>query len=473
MKDNRIKLLSEAPVTKAILVMSLPVVMGMMVQVFYNLVDTYFIGRLNDPYQLAAANIAAPVFMMMMALAGIIGTGAASYISRCLGEKNQEQADKTLAISIAICMVLGLVTMLAGILLLKPLISVLGASAETFKFTYDYVLIILIGSIPIMCNFAMGQLLRAEGDAMGSMVGMLIGTVVNIILDPVFIFVLGMGMQGAAIATVLGNSSALLFYCYRYASGKTLLKVKLSLFSFNRTIWKEIFVIGAPASLSQLLVSVSMIVCNNIAAGYSDIVVAGFGVSAKIIAIGTFIFMGFAAGCQPLVGFNYGAKNFERVMAIIKKGVVMTSIIGVTLSVFFGVFARTIITFFISTPEVIDAGTVILRALMLSLPFIGGQMLCRTTVQAMGKALPALFLSISRQGVFYLPLLFILNITFGFKGFIYAQPITDVLMLVISALILLSIINKDSLMHNEIEKEKTERKLKLEKSMLEPTHEET
>lgn len=129
-----------------------------------------------------------------------------------------------------------------------------------------------------------------------------------------------MGMQGAAIATVLGNSSALLFYCYRYASGKTLLKVKLSLFSFNRTIWKEIFVIGTPASLSQLLVSVSMIVCNNIAAGYSDIVVAGFGVSVKIITIGTFIFMGFAAGCQPLVGFNYGAKNLERVMAIIKKG---------------------------------------------------------------------------------------------------------------------------------------------------------
>ena len=174
MKENRIKLLSEAPITKAIFVMSLPVVMGMMVQVFYNLVDTYFIGRLNDPYQLAAANIAAPVFMMMMALAGIIGTGAASYISRCLGEKNQEQADKTLAISIVICIVLGLVTMLAGILLLKPLISVLGASAETFKFTYDYVLIILIGSIPIMCNFAMGQLLRAEGDAMGSMVGMLV-----------------------------------------------------------------------------------------------------------------------------------------------------------------------------------------------------------------------------------------------------------------------------------------------------------
>ena len=473
MKENRIKLLSEAPITKAIFVMSLPVVMGMMVQVFYNLVDTYFIGRLNDPYQLAAANIAAPVFMMMMALAGIIGTGAASYISRCLGEKNQEQADKTLAISIVICIVLGLFTMLAGILLLKPLISVLGASAETFKFTYNYVLIILIGSIPIMCNFAMGQLLRAEGDAMGSMVGMLVGTIVNIILDPVFIFALGMGMQGAAIATVLGNSLALLFYCYRYASGKTLLKVKLSLFSFNRTIWKEIFVIGTPASLSQLLVSVSMIVCNNIAAGYSDIVVAGFGVSVKIITIGTFIFMGFAAGCQPLVGFNYGAKNLERVMAIIKKGVMITSTIGIILSVVFGIFARNIISFFISTPEVVDAGTKILRAQMLSLPFVGGQMLCRTTVQAMGKALPALFLSISRQGLFYLPLLFILNMLFGFIGFIYAQPITDVLMLIISALILLNIINKDSLMHNELEKVKMEGKLKLEKPRLESSHDET
>lgn len=452
MNDKRIKVLSEAPVTKAILVMSLPVVMGMMIQVLYNLVDTFFIGQLNDPNQLAAANIAMPIFMLSMALATIVGTGAASYISRCLGNKQPEQANKTLTIGLAICIMLGTLVTLSGIAFLKPLITVLGASAETFVFTQAYVFVLLIGCIPIMCNFTMGQLMRAEGDAMGSMVGMLIGTVVNIILDPLLIFGLGMGLQGAAIATVLGNSCALLFYIFRYAKGKTLLRIKPSAFSFDKTIWKEIFTIGIPASLSQLLMSVSMIVCNNIAASYSDLVVAGLGVSLKIITIGTFIFMGFAAGCQPLVGFNYGAKNYQRVKAIIKKGVFITSLIGVILSFVIGIFATNIIGIFITAPDVVAIGTVILRALILSLPFTGGQMICTTTVQAMGKAVPALFLSISRQGLLYLPLLLILNTLFGMQGFIYAQPVTDVLMLLLAALVLRNIMRKDARM-DEMERE--------------------
>mgnify|MGYP001344736635 FL=1 len=443
MNEKRLKLLSEGPVTKSILVMSLPVVMGMMVQVLYNLVDTFFIGKLDNPNQLAAASISTPIFMILMALAGIIGTGAASYISRCLGEKNNEQADKTLSIGMGVCIILALVVMISGIIFIKPLITILGTSNDTFKYTYDYTLVLLIGSIPIMCNFAMGQLLRSEGDAMGSMIGMLIGTVINIALDPVFIFALGLETKGAAIATVLGNTSALLYYCYRYISGKTLLKLKPSYFTFDKIIYKEIFTIGIPSSLNQLLVSVAMIICNNIAASYSDIVVAGLGVASKIITIGTFIFMGFAAGCQPLVGFNYGAKNIKRVRAIIKNGILITSLIGVTLCALFGIFASYIISFFIPSPEVVDVGTTILRALLLSLPFVGVHMICTTTIQAMGKALPGLFLSISRQGIFYIPMLIVLNKYFGFNGFIYAQPITDVLMVVISILILRKIINKD------------------------------
>jgi multidrug efflux pump len=467
MNDKRLKLLNEGPVTKSILVMSLPVVMGMMIQVLYNLVDTFFIGKLDDPNQLAAANIATPIFMILMSLAGVVGTGAASYISRCLGEKNNEQADKTLTIGIGLCIMLGLVMMIAGILFIKPLITILGASDWTFKYTYDYTFILLIGSIPIMCNYAMGQLLRSEGDAMGSMVGMLAGTVVNIVLDPIFIFTLGLETKGAAIATVLGNTSALLYYCYRYASGKTLLKVKPSSFTFDKIIYKEIFVIGIPSSLNQLLVSVAMIICNNIAASYSDIVVAGLGVASKIITIGTFIFMGFAAGCQPLVGFNYGAKNFERVRAIIKQGILITSVIGVTLCVLFGIFAHYLIAFFIPSPEVVDAGTTILRALMLSLPFVGGYMICTTTIQAMGKALPGLFLSISRQGIFYMPMLIVLNKIFGFNGFIYAQPITDVLMVVISVFILRKIIIKD----HKLDQSKAKNEMIHEEQMLNPVFE--
>lgn len=443
MKTDRIELLANAPVTRAIMVMSLPVVMGMMVQVLYNLVDTFFIGKLGDPNQLAAANLAMPIFILMMALGGMIGTGASSYISRSLGEKRQDQADKTLTIGFFLCIFLGAIVTLIGLVFLKSLVTVLGASADTSGFASEYVLVLFLGGIPIMANYALGQLLRAEGDAMGSVFGMLLGTVTNIILDPIFIFAFGLGVRGAAIATVLGNLVSLIFYLGRYAQHRTLLQIKPKLFSFDRKIFREIFSIGIPSSLSQALMGVAMIVLNNIAAGYSDIVVAGFGVSTRIISTGTFVFMGFAAGCQPLLGYNYGAKNYPRVRAIIVQGVIITSVIGVVLSIILGLFARSITGVFTSTPEVVATATIILRALVLSLPFVGGQMLSTVTVQALGKALPALFLSISRQGLFFIPLLLILNALFGFGGFIYAQPATDALMLIVSSFILSGILRKE------------------------------
>ncbi len=442
MKTDRIRLLGETPVRKAIFVLAMPVVVGMMVQVFYNLVDTYFIGKLGDPNQLAAANLAMPVFVLMMAIAGIIGTGASSYISRCLGEDRKEQAEKTLATGLAISFGIGLVVTVLGIAFIRPLVSLLGSSSDTFPYAYTYVLVLVIGSIPVMCNYAIGQLLRAEGDAMGSMFGMFLGTVLNIVLDPLLIFVFKMGVGGAAIATVLGNTASLLFYLYRYHKRKTLLRIHPKLVSFEKVIMREIFTIGVPASLSQAFMGASMVVLNNIAASYSDIVVAGLGVSLRIITIGTFIFMGIAAGCQPLIGFNYGARNLKRVRSVVLNGMAITTIVGVVLGGLIWIFARPVIGIFSSVEEVRDSGMIILRALVISLPFVGGQMLCTITVQAMGKAIPALFLSISRQGLIFLPLLFLLDALFGFKGFIFAQPITDILMLLISFTLLSVILRK-------------------------------
>ncbi|MGL4607065.1 MAG: MATE family efflux transporter [Eubacteriaceae bacterium] len=443
MDDKRITLLKEAPVTRAIFKLSIPVVMGMMVQVLYNLVDTFFIGQLGDPNQLAAAAITTPVFMMMMAIAGIVSTGAASYISRCLGADKKKEANRTLSIGLGICILLGMLVMAFGFAFISPLIKGLGASQETFGFTYEYIFVLLLGTLAIMGNYSIGQLLRAEGSVMPSMIGMMIGTLANIILDPIFIFGMGMGIKGAAIATVLGNVFALIYYLICYSKGKTLLQINVKDFGFDKKIWKEIFVIGIPATLSQVLMSVAMVVCNNIAGTYSDIVLAGMGVASKVMTIGTFVFMGFAAGCQPLVGYNYGAKNFHRVKEIIKKAIIITSLIGIGLTVTFGIFAQGIMTIFTSSQEVIEAGAIILRALMWSLPFVGGQMLCATTVQSMGKALPALIISIARQGILYIPFLLLFDQIFGFNGFIYAQPITDALMIVISGGILLSIIHKE------------------------------
>lgn len=447
MEDKKIRLLRDEKVSKAILKLSIPMVMGMMIQVLYNLVDTYFIGMLNDANQLAAANISLPVFMMLMAIAGIVGSGSSSYISRCLGNKDYEEANKTISIATGILIIMSIIVMIAGIFMSPNIAKGLGANEATFNYTYKYIFIMFIGAIPVMCSYALGQLLRSEGNIMQSVIGLTLGTVVNIGLDPVFIFGLKMEITGAAIATIIGQTSTLLYFMYAFLKGKTTLKINLKKFKYDKNIFKEIFTIGVPASLNQMLMGVATVIVNNIAVGYGTLTVAGMGVAMKIMTIGTFVFMGFSAGCQPLVGYNYGCNNIPRVKEIIKKGIIITSIIGLSLALIFGVFANSLIGLFTSEPEVINKGAIILRALIISLPFVGGQMISTTSAQSMGKVVVAFILSISRQGLLYMPLLIILNKVFGFSGFIYAQPITDMIMLTFSAILLFKVMPKEDNSH--------------------------
>ncbi len=444
MEDKKIRLLRDEKVSKAILKLSIPMVMGMMIQVLYNLVDTYFIGMLNDPNQLAAANISLPVFMMLMAIAGIVGSGSSSYISRCLGDKDYEEANNTISIAAGILIIMSIIVMIGGIFMSPNIARVLGANDATFDYTYKYIVIMFIGAIPVMCSYALGQLLRSEGNIMQSVIGLTLGTVINIVLDPIFIFGFNMDITGAAIATVIGQTSTLIYFTYAFLSGKTTLKIDLKKFKYDKNIFKEIFTIGVPASLNQMLMGVATVIANNIAISYGTLTVAGMGVAMKIMTIGTFVFMGFSAGCQPLVGYNYGCGNIPRVKEIIKKGVIITSIIGMSLALIFGVFANSLIGLFTSDAEVINKGATILRALVISLPFVGGQMISTISAQSMGKVVVAFILSISRQGILYMPLLVILNKLFGFSGFIYAQPITDMIMLTFSSILLFKVMPKDS-----------------------------
>lgn len=443
MNNKNIDLLANQPVSKAIIKLSIPMVMGMMVQVFYNLVDTYFVGLLNDSNQLAAANISLPIFMLLMGIASIIGTGASSYISRCLGMKNHEEANKTTSISAGLLLIIAVVVTIVGVIFSKQLVNALGASGDTYIYTYQYVIIMLIGAIFVMGNFAFGQLLRAEGNAIKSMMGMLIGTVLNIVLDPIFIFTFDLGVAGAALATIIGNAVGFIYYLSCFAKGSTVLKIKLKLFSLDKNILGEIFKIGLPSSFNQILMGCATVVANNIAISYGTETVAGMGVATKIIMIGTFVFIGFSTGCQPIIGYSYGANNIERVKEVIKTGTNITFVVGVVLFGILGLSSSFLIGLFTNDVEVIDKGTTILRALMWSLPFLGGQMIATATAQSMGKAIPAMILSISRQGILYIPLLLILNATLGFNGFIYAQPITDIIMRVLSSIYIASILKNE------------------------------
>lgn len=329
----------------------------------------------------------------------------------------------------------------------------LGANDATFDYTYKYVLIMFIGSIPVMCSYALGQLLRSEGNIMQSVIGLTLGTVVNIVLDPILIFVFKLEIGGAAIATVIGQMATLIYFTYAFLRGKTTLKINLKKFKYDKDIFKEIFTIGVPASLNQMLMGVATVIANNIAVEYGTLTVAGMGVAMKIMTIGTFVFMGFSAGCQPLVGYNYGCGNIPRVKEIIKKGIIITSIIGISLALIFGVFANSLIGFFASDAEVINKGAIILRALIISLPFVGGQMVSTTAAQSMGKVIVAFILSISRQGILYMPLLVVLNKLFGFSGFIYAQPITDAVMIIFSSILLFRVMSKNNIDEHSIVEE--------------------
>lgn len=441
---KRISILKDMPVRKAILTMSLPVVFGMMVQVLYNLVDTWFIGRLNDAAQLAAANIASPVFIMQMAIAGIVGTGAASYISRCLGEDSHENANKTLSIGIVLAVVLGLILASFGLIFINPIVSFLGADTDVFPYAKGYSLIMIVCSPIVVANFAIGQLMRAEGAAMPSIVGMMIGTIINIILDPILIFVFKLGVQGAAAATVMGNLCALIYYIFFYAQGKSLVKFVLKKAKWESHIMAEIFKIGIPATLNQALMSFALIICNNLAGTYGTDAIAGMGISTKLLYACTFIFMGFGAGTQPLVGYSYGAKNFARVKSIIKNGLAITELIGVVFLILFGVFAPQLVGLFTNLSSVSEWGIQALRIQIALFVIVGPQMIANTSVQAFGKGGAALLISICRQGLFFMPLLFLFNHLAGFKGLMAAQPVADCFTALLALSILAYVIHKES-----------------------------
>ncbi|MDO5156319.1 MAG: MATE family efflux transporter [Eubacteriales bacterium] len=435
--DHRIYIMAEEKPSKAILKMGVPVTMGMLFMVVYNLVDTYFVGLLHNDYQLAATNLAYPVMMIMVAVASIVGNGGASYIARCIGAQKKEEANHTLTIGFELIVISSVIIAVVGLLCLNPIVTILGAKENTFLYTKEYVLVMFVGAIFTMGNYAIGQLLRSEGSTMYSMVGMIAGTVANIILDPVFIFGFKMEIKGAAIATVLGNAVGVLVFIWFYIRKKTMLTPSVKLLHMDLQIIKEIMWVGIPHTLEQIFTTTAMIVNNNLASGYGELTVAAMGISNKIMSFGNYIYQGFAAGAQPLMGYNYGAKNFSRMKVLIRSGVVVISSIEVCIMVVFGIFAPYLIGIFTDSTEVISIGAKTLRAAMLMLPFVGGTSMARNTFNSMGKPLYSFGITIVRQLILYIPALLLFNSLWGYTGLIHAQPVEEMVCMVLSLLLLL------------------------------------
>ena len=443
-EDRRIYILSREKPAKAVISLGVPLIAGMFIMVLYNLVDTYFIGLMDDDYRLAAVNLAYPVMMITVAVSNTVGAGASSLIARSLGAGDTERAERTLTTGFVLTGINSLVVTSAGLIFLSPIVSALGAQSNTFDYTSEYVSVLLIGSVLTMGSYTAGALLRSEGSVKISVIGMMLGTLANIALDPLFIFTFGMGIRGAAIATVLGNGISLGTSLFFYFRGKTLLRPRLRFIRPAAAIVKEIFWVGIPAALETLLTSAAYIINNNLAVGYGELTVAAMGVAQKIMTLGNYIYQGFASGAQPLMGYNYGAKNYKRMLAVLRSGIIVVSLTELAVMTVYGIFAPELIGIFSDTDEVVRIGARVLRTLMCILPFVGATSMSRMSFQAMGKPQFAFVITLIRQLFLYVPLLLILNSIFGFGGIIWAQPVTEVIMMTVSVTLLYRMIRSEA-----------------------------
>ena len=442
MTDQKIELFENYPVSKALITLALPTILGMLVNVFYNMVDTFFVGQTGDSNQVAAVSLCMPIYLLLMAFGNIFGIGGGSYISRKLGIKDYDSVKKISSFSFYASIIVGFVSMAIYIIFMKDILKISGASPNTYQFSKDYLVIVAFGAPFVVNQMAMGQIVRAEGSSKEAMIGMMIGTVVNIVLDPIMILYMNMGVAGAALATIIGNACSTFYYIYHIVRKKSFLSIHFKDFSMNKDILANVFSIGIPVSINNILMSASNVLINNFAAAYSDNVVAGLGVAQRIFTLVILVFIGLSQGLQPFVGYNFAAKNYKRMNSAIKLSCVISVIIGFLLLGLSLIFGRWSVSVFINNEEVIDYGFKFLIASYAIAPIIGFQFVFMSTFQALGKSIPSLVLSLSRQGIAFVPTILIGTKLFGINGIIWSQPIADIVSVALATVMYIYIYRK-------------------------------
>ena len=438
MTDKSYKLENEK-MSKLLMNLSLPATIAMIVNALYNITDTIFIGRGIGYLGIGGLTIAFPVQMLIMAIAQMVGIGAASIISRSLGAKDIEKADHVAGNSFLSVGILGVSMCVLGLVFIDPLLRIFGATDTLLPYAKEYLQVILIGSIYFPFAVSTNNLIRAEGNAKVAMFSMLIGTILNIILDYIFIFPLNMGIRGAALATILSQLVSVVYILVYIYGGHSSLKVKLHHLKPEWKILREIMAIGFPSFARQASGSVIAIILNNSLAFYGgDLAISIYGIVNRVTM---FLFMplfGVVQGMQPIAGFNYGAKRFDRVKEVVKLSIIVTTIFA-TVGTFIGeLFPGFIIGVFDDDPELIKNGAFALRLIISMIPIIGVQIIGAALFQSLGKAIPSLLLTLSRQVLLLIPLVLILPRVFGLGllGIWISVPIADFFATIITIFLL-------------------------------------
>jgi len=441
MRNDKTELFETMPVGKALLTMAIPTIISQLITMIYNLADTFFIGMSNDPYKVAAASVVGVLFFMLNALANLFGVGGGSLLSRLLGEKREQDARRVGAFSIYGSLVIAGVYSLVCFLFTEPLARLLGASDNTVGYASSYLLwVVVIGGIPSTLGLTMSHLLRSAGYSKESGTGLAIGGISNIILDPLFMFVLlpeGNEVTGAALATMLSNVITLGFFLitYRRLSGKSVLTVSPRYANLPKDLIRGIFSIGLPSALTALLANITSIIKNNLTAGYGDIELAAYGIVMKADMLPLNIGMGLCQGMMPLVAYNYASKNYPRMKSFTRAAQIAGMATACVFIILFEIFAYQIVWIFIRDEATIGYGMQFLRIACLATPFMISNFQKIYCLQAMGKGKESLILGVCRQGLFAIPTLLILNHFVGLYGVVAAQLLSDGMTFLFSTMI--------------------------------------
>lgn len=432
MNKERINTLENKSINKALIELAFPSIIGMLINAIYNMADTFFIGKLNDPSALGAVTIAFPIMMMVGSIGGMFGIGGGSFLSRLLGQKDYKNANIANSTSFFTSLIVSIIVSIGMFIFVEPLLKVFGATETIMPYALSYTKIIIVANSITMLNMTMNNLLRAEGAAKRSMYGFLIGSGLNIILDPIFIFLLDLGVAGAAWATIIGKAVSFIYLFSFYYKKKSIAEISIKCFKPNKYIYTEIFKIGFPSFTRQMLASISMGMINSAAMVYGDSVIAGLGLTQRIFSISFFIVFGFSTGFQPLAGYSWGANNMDRFKETLKAGIKGASFIALFFFTVFFFGKELIVSSFTDVAEVQDFSIRMMNAMLVALPFMGFQVIITTMFQSIGKGKPSMVLSMARQGYFLIPLLLILPDLIGLNGIIYSQPIADILTLILT-----------------------------------------
>ena len=424
---------------------AVPTVLSQLVTLIYNLADTYFVGQTDNPSQVAALTLSFPIFMILVMVSNLFGIGANSFIARSLGQGDRKEAKKasTFAFYGAIAVIL---LIIAGLgIFMNPILEVIGAkTAETFKATKEYITwTVIYGGVPTVSSMMLGHLIRAEGNTKQASIGMILGGVLNIILDWVLVIGCSMGSRGAAIATFISNVVAFLYlFIVVIRNRNTVITLKPSKFKLEARIASQVILVGMPAAAIIILGSTANIVLTHFMSDYGDISIAAFGIVQKIGSIAIQITVGLSQGIMPLLGYCYGAGDINRLKKVNKTAFLVLACYAALCLLMVEIFAEPLVNIFISEKATVEKAIDFVRVWFICAPGLCFTNMFGSVFQAMGKWLQALLLSLIRQALILIPLIVVLNKFFGEKGLVCGQPVADTITLIVGIIMYIILMRK-------------------------------